>query len=1324
MAQAQDKQFINISVDKGLSQSTVYSIMQDKLGFIWMGTQDGLNRYDGHGFTVYRPVKNDPKSVSSFYIRCLFNDKDGRMWVGGNAGIDAYDYLTNSFQKFSISPGPGEWYIAAIVQDAEGRIWAASNAGELYQSDAERKNFTKILSANTAGVSEIYSLAFVNKKLVLGTLKGLLLFDTQTKNTERVNAANLNSRINYLYKDGAEIWIGTEGEGLLKWNTANGSFTNYKHQPAGIANNSVRSIEKDAGGNLWIGTFTGLSIMSPSGVFQNYFHQPQNNFTIGQNSVRCIYRDHQNGIWLGTYYGGISYYHQQLITFNSLSQNSVAARLNTDVVNVIEQDQSGNFYIGTESGGLNYWQPAQKQMRYFTGSESGGTLNSNNIKSIAIANDGSLFLGTHNAGLNILNPASGAVKIFKNTPGAAGTISGDMVYALTKDHNGQIWVGTRTGLDLYNAASQTFTPFAADKAGKPISSSLITYLMEDSKNRLWIGTINGVNILNAGTGLFENISNSSLSNDVVNFIAEDNKKRIWIGTRDGLNLYDEKEKKFINYNERTDFLKGNINSILTDGEDNLWISTNTSLVKFNADKKSTVYYDKKDGMLNNQFNVYASCAASDGRLLFGGLNGITYFYPKSLAQQPLALKVSLTGLEVLNQTIAPGDGSGILKNHINSANELHFANDHKQFTIFFNTFNYISDNSTQYFYKLDGFDDDWRKAEGAPRATYTNLQPGSYKFHVKAIGPQGEVSDERTLKISVSPVWYKSTWFYLLLALAIITAAIFLYRILTERLRTMNQLKMERVQREKANYINKVKMDFFTNVSHELRTPLTLIMAPLEEILKHPQPDKKLRRQHELMMRNTRRLYNIVNQLFEFKKTELGIRKLKVAKTDLVKFVKNIYQSFKPLAEKKQINYEFTSSVDELILFYDRDAIENILFNLLSNAFKYTGTGQSITVSLSASRKNAIIEVADTGIGMDAQHLPKIFDRYYQVDSQETNLGSGVGLSFTKQLVALHHGSIDVKSEPGKGTGFTVLLPLADGAYDKDSKTDTLKIPDADNVENEPDDTIDITDIEEEITAPEGEMETLMFVDDNREIIDFVKEYFSKNYKVITAYDGKEGLAILENEQPDLIVSDVMMPELDGLHFCKRVKQNIQTSHIPVMLLTAKSDESQQLKGFEMGADDYIVKPFSIAILEAKIQGILRARKKLREYYASGKEVEPEKLTFNTLDEEFLKNAVSLVEENLDEYDFSVEKLSRDLNMSRSNLYLKLKAITGESVTTFIKRIRLNKSVKLLEEGRHTISEIAYMCGFNTPSYFSTTFKQFYGYMPSEYLDIERKNKK
>ncbi len=1329
-AQVQDRYFRNISVDKGLSQSSVFAIQQDKLGFIWIGTQDGLNRYDSKGFKVYRPIKNLKTSLQSYYIRSLFTDHKGQLWIGGNQGISVYNYDTDSFVNYQLPRSIGEWFISSITEDASHRIWATSIAGNVFVLSPQEQKFTSIkFNASSHEIKKIAYIGLWQKQIILGTDVGLFKLKPNTHQLVKFNLGPKKPYINDVFIDGGKLWIATEGYGVINYNAKNGKFTSLEHNANSnsIADNNIRCVGKDTQGNIWLGTFRGLSIFNPkTNSTTNYYHQIAQPYTISQNSVRCFFKDKQNGIWLGTFYGGLNYYHKNDIKFNLLSQNSGKPSLNDEVIGVIKQDAKGNFWIGSNDKGINYWNKNANTISYFSNSENNtNSLSSNNIKAIAFNDNGNVLIGTHNGGLNLLNPASGSVQRFKHDENNPNSIAGDLVYSLLKDSKGRIWVGTRSGLDQFDPETKTFTHIHLDKAGKRPTSDDITFLFEDSKKRIWIGTTNGVTLFYPDTLLFGNIEHAKPSDDIVNCITEDKKHRIWIGTREGLRLYDETKESFISFIARKDFVKETIYGIIPDNDGNLWISTNSGLIKFNPDKNSVQTFDESDGLQNKQFNEYSFLKATDGMMLFGGIKGLSYFYPEKIKQQALPLKLSFTTLEVLNKTVAVDDETNILEKHIDQVDALEIGPEYKQFSIFFNTFNYISSNRTYYYYKLDGIDKDWQRTDEL-KISYSNLPIGKYDLQIKAIGPNGEMSATRNLEIDILPPWYKTVWFSLLLFIIIGIAGFIAFRIIKERIKALQQLKLERIDKERVSYINQVKMDFFTNVSHELRTPLTLILAPLEELLKLPFTDKVTKKKHELMFINAKRLYNLVDQLFEFRKTEMGTKQLKVSKTDIVSFTHEIYLSFKPLSEKNSIHYTFQSAEPQLLFYFDKDAMEKILFNLLSNAFKYTKTNQSIKIELINKNDSVEIKITDTGIGISEDDLSKVFDRFYQVNNREMNLGSGVGLAFTKRLVELHHGNISVESTPEKGSTFTVSIPTSDYIYNNDPHAEDslyeLSIISDNELVNE-----DYAESEENAIIEKEQATKLLIVDDNEEILEYLKDYFSEMYEVSVATNGQIALDLLETTPFDMIISDVMMPELDGLHFCKRVKQNINTSHIPLILLTARTETSQQIKGLEMGADDYVTKPFSTPLLAAKITNLMRSRKRLKEHYSVGKELVPENIAFNPLDEEFLKQAISIVEDYLSDSEFTVDQFSKKIGMSRSNLYLKFKAITGESAIDFIKRIRFKKAVELMESKRYTIAQITYMCGFNSPSYFSTAFKQHYGYMPSEYLaklDDPKENEK
>lgn len=1318
--QQNEKQFKNISVEKGLSQSTVFSITQDTLGFMWMATKDGLNRFDGTRFKVYRPQAGQAAQIASSYISYLYVDKAGHLWVGGNQGISRYNYDTDNFDNFSLSRTPGEWSVSSILEDPSGNLWASSTGGDVFIKTKGETAFKPInIDMRAYGIKHILSIGWWNNAIILGTEVGLYRVAATAQQLENIPLGINKPEINTIYTSDDVVYIGTEGQGLISLNKQTGALHNYKHLVGlnTLVDNNVRTICEDKAGNLWLGTLRGLSVYDPkTKVFSTYIHDLARPFALSQNSVRCIFRDRQQGMWLGTYYGGVNYYHENHIRFNLLSRNTGPIALNDEVVSVIKEDKQGDIWIGANDKGLNYWNRRSNKMQYYVAKEGDpNSLNTNNIKSLVFGDDDKVLIGTHNGGLNILNRTTGLVSHHIHQEQNPQSIASNLVYSLLKDSKERIWVGTYAGLDQFDLKTGVFRHVLIDHAGSRLSSNEITYLFEDSKKRIWIGTTSGVAQFYPDNMLFGLLPHARLAEDMINCIVEDNKHRIWIGTRRGISLYDEKKRDFVTYEQRNDFIGGTVYGILPDPDGNLWISTNHGLVQFNPDKGTMNTFDEKDGLQNNQFNEYSFCSTSDGTLFFGGIKGISYFKPNWLRQAPVQLQLRFTGLEVLGKTIVVQDGTHILSQSMDQTDRIVLGPEHKQFSLYFNSFNYLSANRTYYMYKLDGIDSTWQKTED-PKVSYSNLPAGTYQFLVKSVGPNGEESKTRALIINIEPLWYKSTLFYVVFVGVLLGLAYLAYRIISERIRTRNQLKAERLDKERVQYINQMKMDFFTNISHELRTPLTLLLAPLEEMLGRANPDKWLRKQQELMQVNAKRLYQLVDQLFEFKKTEQGTRKLQVTRADLISFVRDIYTSFKPLAEKNSIHFIYEPSEQELDTLFDPDALEKILFNLLSNAFKYTKAGETVSIKLCIQDDYVNLVVSDTGIGIAQDQLEKIFERFYQVEGAGANLGSGVGLAFTKRLVELHHGRIYAQSTVGQGSRFVVELPLSDQFYAGDIRTGTPD-PVVEVIASAQEETANLHQDDKQDRHKAFHDARILLVDDNEHILSYLRGLLEDNFHIDTAADGQLALQYLENNPYDLVISDVMMPNLDGLHLCKRIKQNIKTSHIPVILLTAKSDDSQQLKGLEMGADDYISKPFSPKLLQARMYNMLKSRKRLKDYYAESKEIMPENITFNPLDEAFLKDAIAIIEKHLSDSDFSIEKFSREIGMSRSNLYLKFKAITGESASDFIKRIRFTKSVELIKSKQYTMAQIAYMCGFNSPSYFSAAFRQYYGRMPSEYLE-------
>ena len=706
-------------------------------------------------------------------------------------------------------------------------------------------------------------------------------------------------------------------------------------------------------------------------------------------------------------------------------------------------------------------------------------------------------------------------------------------------------------------------------------------------------------------------------------------------------------------------------------------------------------------------------------MYFGGINGITTFHPEQIVDNPYTPPVVLTRLHLFNKAVSPNDDTGLLKQDISSTKSITLSSRQTMFSLDFVVSNYISGSHNTFAYMLKGYDKEWYYTNTLRTVSYSNLPAGTYHFLVKAANSDGKWNETPTeLEIVVLPVWYKTWWAILLFIAAFIAITIFIFRYFWMRKSMEAELQMERVDKERQKEMNEMKLRFFINISHELRTPLTLILAPVQEMMDRVS-DRWLHKQLEHVQKNTNRLLHLVNQLMDYRRAELGVFNLKVRPNPIHNVIKKDFLFYERLAERKQITYNFNSNTEEREILCDPDYLELIVNNLLSNAFKYTDEGKSITVTLQEENRELLLQVKDTGNGIPIDKQGKIFERFYQIDNE--HLGSGIGLSLVQRLVDLHHGRIELESREGVGSTFSVYLPTEESVYLPEERQTASEPVEEQRVYTTNDRNMYVIDTEtkevaEETPKKEGQRkENILIVEDNADIRQYLSEELGKSYHILTAENGGEALSIVKEQEIDLILTDVMMPVMDGLQLCKQIKQNLRTCHIPVIILSAKTDLKEQLEGLQVGADDYIPKPFSMAVITAKIKNLFRTRHRAIEHYSNSLEVEPEKVALNPMDEELLKKAIAIMEKHMDNVEFSTDEFAREMCMSRSNLHIKMKALTGESTNDFIRKMRFNQATKLLKEGRYTVTEISGMVGFNTPSYFATSFKKYFGCLPSEY---------
>lgn len=1294
--------FAHIGLRDGLSQSTVLDIAQDAKGNMWFATFNGINRFDGYDFTVYRNEEGNPFSIGDNLIYAVEADEKGGVWAGTDSGLSYFDYEDGVFHNYRCRTGEDNVRVTHIVEVDKANLLVNTSDG-IYRFYLPDSAFVR--SGLPEALFHLQATALYRHEdyVYVGAMDGLWRYTLSTHRMEHLYQASLGRKVILaLLQEGDKcLWIGTEGDGLYRMDIPTRQLKQYTSRDGkGLSSDFVRSLAFDSGGRLWVGTFNSLDIYDEAADrFEVYASNRWQNRSLSQSSIRSIFRDSQGGMWLGTYFGGVNYYHPLRERFLHLHYSLEGNSLNDNVIGCIVEDRSGALWIGTNSGGVNLYDPKTNRFAYYTKAQG---LGADDVKAIYVDEPaGKVYIGTHTGGLNVLDRHTGRIERY--VPEVDGN-----VYALLPDKDGRhLWVGTLASLVRFDKEKKVFSEV---KGERPLGVERIRALMYDRKGRLWIGGEDGLAIC-AVRG--DTLAASSLIKDrtewksvAVYCLYEDAEGNVWIGTRNGLHCFRESRNEWGCYTVADGMPNATVYGILEDTRHRLWISTDNGLACFYPENKKFRNFTDVDGLQSNQFTPRAYCRTSSGKMYFGGINGITGFVPETLQDNPYAPPAVISGFRLSGVPVYPHDGTGILQTSISDTHSLTLTHRQASFSLDFVVSNYIADKHNTFAYMLEGYDEKWYYADGTQRrATYANLPAGTYRFLVKAANNDGKWCDRVTeLQIRILPAWYQTWWAITLFILIIIGAVAFIIRFYWERADKVRQKELQ-----------EMKTRFFINISHELRTPLTLIAAPLQELLDRV-TDKWARERLEYMKRNTDRLLHLVNQLMDYRRAEKGVFGLRVKHVDVYQIVEKNFRYYEPLARKKRIDYNLYSELEGQQVWCDESYIELILNNLLSNAFKYTNEGQSIAVTLNKAGEDLLLQVKDTGVGIPVNKQAKIFERFYQVENE--HIGSGIGLSLVQKLVELHHGRIEVDSAPGKGTCFSIYLPLSRDAYTEEELSGGKKREEPVYSTNAQ--SMYIVDTEEmpEMNASDvdaGRKETVLVVEDNEEIRRYMSHGLERFFTIKEAENGEEAMELLKTEEIQLILTDVMMPGIDGIQLCKYVKQNLKTCHIPVIILSAKAEVKDQLDGLQVGADDYIAKPFSLSVVVMKIKNILRTHYRAIEHYSKSLEIEPEKIALNPLDEEFLLKAVSVVEKNMEKPDFSADDFAQEMGMSRSSLHLKMKGVTGESTTEFIRKIRFNQACKLLKEGRYNVAEISTMVGFSTPSYFSTSFKKYMGCMPSEY---------
>lgn len=1314
-------EFRTLSVNEGLSQSTVLAIAQDGMGRIWMGTQDGLNCYDGYSFSVFRCVEGDPQSLGDNSVNALYAD-GGLLWIGTASGLSCYDAATQRFENFRLEGR--NMQVADIAATADGDLILATDLG-IVLFDRESRELE--IRTYLAGIS-VHAVCPSRDGFLVGTSNGVYTYFSTYGNAVRILPQMARYDIASIVADGDGYWVATHGNGLYRLDGALQVTGRYDAASnPGLVSDYIRVLKTDSEGRLWIGTFDGLSIRDPqSGRFERHVHTSDPG-SLSHNSIRSIFIDAQRGVWLGTYYGGVSYYHPLARRFGILRHDPVRNSLGDNTVSCIVEDPSSeSLWIGTNDDGVNLYD--RRTGRFSEFNTANGALLSNNVKCVLPDGRGRVWIGTHAGGLSSMDVATRRTRHY---PVNASIPINNSCYSLLDGGDGTLWVGTLNGLLSFDIAAGRFSRHLCTDYESKLGSLQITTLFRDSKGRVWIGTGAGLYLWQPGVKqvmaceltLAKNGISPPLRQDVpVMCVAEDTHRNIWIGTRQGLFRYNAPDNSFTRFTVADGLPNDFVYGILEDELARLWISTNNGLACFDTQKNTFRRYSLCDGIANNQFNIYSYCRSRDGVFWFGGIGGITWFRPHDLVDNPFAPAPQITGVDV-----ADSDGDRRVRIERDSAGRVvatAFPSVRNIFTVRFVAVNPLAGGRNTFAYKLEGFNTRWYETSHL-EANYSNLKPGHYLFKVRAANNDGRWNDEpATVEIRVLPMWWQTLAakiLWVLLALGFVGGVV---AALLGRIKMKMQLRVERLEKESIGQLSQEKIRFYINLSHELRTPLTLILSPLQEIRDHGTADKYVASRLNYIYRNSLKLLHIINQLLDYRKAELEMFKMKVAVQDVDAIVAEVFSMFEEVAQNRDMDYILSSELKGEALPVDRMFLEMMLTNLLSNAFKFTPDGGIVRVALQRGEGCFRLTVRDSGIGIPQDQQERIFERFYQVN--ESHAGSGIGLSIVRRIVELHEGSISLRSEPGRFSEFTITLPDDIAAYpagkragEHDVRASIIRDAEKFLPEEWSGESGDFAPDEE---ASEEKRGTILVAEANAEVARYIADHFKARYGVETFSDGNEALERLKTLEPDIIIADRVLPGLDGLKLCQAVKQNIRTCHIPVVLLAAEGSVEEQITGIEAGADSYLPMPLSISLLAANVQNLLKARYRMRHYYSDDAEIDPDKITSNSMDGEFLKKAIRIVEENMDNEEFSSNDFSKALCMSRSNLHLKMKSITGESATKFIRKIRFNYACKLLLDRKYSISEISSMVGFNSPSYFATSFKKHVGCLPTEYVRSRSKS--
>ena len=1353
-----------ITESAGLPYSFVSDIFKDSEGYVWVATHYGIGRYDGYQFLNYG-TQTEPICLKNDFVHKVCEDNFRRLWIASEGGIDILNLDTYALVELPVpSDSPLRRLmnenVSTVYKDKQGDVWISANK-DLWciELDAEGaiKNYYHLESECASPVHAVTDLGWTvcagidNEVCRITKHEGHLL--KVEKLSDSLVSFSEDWRISCMQVDGDLLWIGSN-RGLFKYHHAGQSLKRYRystHRPGMLSQAYITDIKLTERGHLIVSTLNGLNVYDKDTDTFSFIRQTseRGGVTINCNAIICLFTDGET-IWLGTETGGI----------NLLSPKRLQTKLwtcgNTDTendastpVNAVDEDKDGNLWVALVERGLLKWNEDNKSCVHYLFSPNDITSVSNNtLMGILIDSDNRLWAYTWGVGineidLNIPNNRTFNRHIRDNIP----ELESDFINSACEDViNHGIWFGSTRGVHFYDKRKDTFVRVLFDQSDNEFEA--IYTLLIDSKKRLWVGTTQGVFIIDLASFAKSNkrfdykylkykLDNpQSTQLEKINSILEDKNGTIWLGGN-GSGLYQLRSDKnnhfvFRNYTTRHGLPNNTIIGMAEDGQGNLWLTTNDGVSRLNIRSMTFSNYTQVDGLPATQFYWNGIHYSERHDFIYmATIDGLVIIHPDDEASQHVDSHVKLSSLAIGGNMIYPSSGD-YLKENITLASGIFLHERENRFSIGFTTQNYGNSSRIRFAYRLEGYEEEWNETQpGDGMARYTAVPPGNYTLQVRATDELGRWSEETTeIEVGITPYFYKSGWFYLLLVIAICIAIYLFYKRKTRsyreqkarlekevELRTQElavQNKQLEAMAQHVREITEEKIAFFTNITHEFRTPVTLIHGPIEHALKETQ-DESVKAQLQIAERNSRYLLSLVNELMDFRKLDIDKVVLDKCSSNFVEFLSELLIPFRVFAKERQIDICTYFRLENPFLMIDPGYMRKVLVNLVSNAIKFTPDGGRIDIFVAAIKgeggeKLLYMNVCDTGHGIVTEDMEKIFDRFYQSKKSTKypvygQSGTGIGLFLCKRIVYLHGGEIFARNNPGRGASFRMLMPLVPGEQVETrgeivEAPGTVYLPDT----LQPEDT--------------QKKETILIVEDNKDMRSYIRTLLVGDYRLFEAGDGQEALEIVQKHTIDLIVSDLMMPVMDGMELSRRIKENLATSHIPFLMLTALRSDVQEKKSFEIGVDEYLCKPFDEEVLRLRIRNILNLRKKYKKMFSSSSNVAELHVKEESRDKTFITNAVNLMKEHYADAEYNLERFVRDMGYSKTLVNKKMQDLTGQPIGQFMKNYRLNVAQRIIQEsaGDINVSEVAYAVGFNDPKYFTKCFKEFFGYLPSSKL--------